>query len=301
MIIDSHAHLGDVLYGKNITFKQNVVKRDHHNFLDIIEANDFHLPESLMSIDHVVYDDSIRNEEEGRNNIATLQNLQNSIEENNIDKVWILPVMPHIGFEEVLAASKLDDRVVPFTGIDFALPEKDAVEKALKDAQSGAMGLKVHPVMQQRQMNDSTVLAVLQAWQATKKPVVFHTYSFNYYPPDQGYRNSPEFGSNPTFVELAREFPSLSMIAAHSGGPMDFPEILAGKEIKNLFVDTSFQPAEVVSQFVDGFGPERVLFGTDWPWGFQDAPIRVIHEVCKEDKELQELLFYKNAMRLMEV
>ena len=34
----------------------------------------------------------------------------------------------------------------------------------------------------------------------------------------------------------------------------------------NVFVDTSWQPAEVIGEAVRRVGAERVLFGTDWPF-----------------------------------
>ena len=95
-IIESHSHLGDILYGRNITFKQNVRKRDHHNYLDIIEENMLELPVELTKIDMEEFKESTLNEEQARNNTATLQNMQKSLDENGISQAWVLPVLPHV-------------------------------------------------------------------------------------------------------------------------------------------------------------------------------------------------------------
>jgi predicted TIM-barrel fold metal-dependent hydrolase len=296
--IDTHAHLGDILFGQNITFKQNVVKRDHHNFLELLEQND-NLPyPGFLEMDPVVQAESILNEEQARNNIATLQNLQMSLDSNHIDQVWVLPVVPRTGFEEILAASKLDDRIVPFTGIDFALGDA-AADKVLQDVQRGAKGLKVHPILQQRSMDDPLIAAVLEAWKATGLPVIFHTYRYSYYHPEQEYMNSPQYGSNTMFVELAAKFPEITMIAAHAGGPFDFGEFLEGKALDNLYVDVSFQTAENIRLFVREFGAERVLFGSDWPWGCQETPIRLVEQAADGDKAIEEAVFSGNALRIM--
>ena len=298
MIIDTHAHLGDTLFGKSITFRQNVVKRDHHNYLERLEENDnIPYPDFLRTPENVL-SESILNEEQARNATATLQNMQASLKRNKVDQVWVLPVLPNVGFEELLAASKLDSRIVPFTGIDFDLGPA-CVDKVLDDVKNGAAGLKVHPILQRRPMGDHLVLKTLDVWQQTKKPVIFHTYCYQYYHPEQAHMNKPEYGSNKMFVDLVRCFPKITMIAAHAGGPFDYRELLEGKELQNLYVDVSFQPAEVIKVFIRQFGAERVLFGSDWPWGCQETPIRLINRIAKDDQSITRLLFYENALRIL--
>lgn len=298
MIIDTHTHLGDILFGKNITFRQNVVSRDHHDLLRRLEENDnIPYPEFLETPEDVLME-SILNEEQARNNTATLQNMQASMDRNGVDRVWALPILPMTGFEELLAASKLEPRILPFTGIDFALGEA-AVDKALADAEKGACGLKVHPILQQRPIDDALTLRTLEAWESTGKPVIFHTYSYQYYHPEQAYMNKPEYGSNTKFVELAARFPKLTMIAAHAGGPFEFGQILDGRDLPNLYVDVSFQAAEAIEMFFEGFGPERVLLGSDWPWGCMETPIRLLKKISDGNPGLADKLLYKNALRLM--
>lgn len=297
-IIDSHTHLGDILYGKNITFKQNVRKRDHHNFLDMLEANAMMPPAEYENVDPQVFEESMLNEEQARNNTATLQNMQKSFEDNQISQAWVLPVLPHVGFEEVLAASRLEPRIVPFTCIDFDLG-KDAGKKLLADVKKGASGLKIHPILQRKSLLCEEIAEALKAWEETGKPVICHTYSYNYFHPEESYRNAPEFGSNLDFLELAARFPNINFVGAHSGGPFDFAQLWEGAELKNVYVDTSFQPAAVVKEFLQRFGNSRVLFGTDWPWGREEAPIKIVLDACGGDTELEDKVFYKNAEALL--
>jgi predicted TIM-barrel fold metal-dependent hydrolase len=297
LIIDTHVHLGDVLFGKNITFQQGVVKRDHHCFLEKLENNDNIPYPEMLEADPIVLAESILNEEQARNNAGSLENLAKSLDRNTVDFAWALPIVPNISFEEILAASKLDPRIVPFTGIDFRLGEA-AAEKLARDSENGAGGLKVHPILQRRAMDDPLVFHCLEAWKKTKKPVIFHTYRYEYFHPEQACMNAPDYGSNLNFLRVARHFPELIMIAAHSGGPFDFSEILSGKDMKNLYVDVSFQPADVIRAFIKEFGPERVLFGSDWPWGCQETPIRLIKQAADGDQTVEDLLLYKNALRV---
>ena len=224
-ITDSHAHLGDILYGKNITFKQNVRKRDYHNFLDIIEDNMMLLPEEYYDVDPVVFDESVLNEEQARNSTATLQNMMNSLDENNVTEIWVLPVLPHVSFEEILAASKLDERIVPFTCVDFSLG-KDAGAKLLEDVKRGAKGLKLHPILQRVSLLSDEVADALKVWEETGLPVISHTYKYNYFHPEESYMNKPEYGSNFDFLELVSRFGNINFVGAHSGGPKDYGQLL---------------------------------------------------------------------------
>ncbi|NLD19075.1 MAG: amidohydrolase family protein [Clostridiales bacterium] len=297
-ITDSHAHLGDILYGKNITFKQNVKKRDYHNYLELLENNMMMPPVEYEGVDPVVFDESMLNEEQARNNTATLQNMGKSMDENNITNIWVLPVLPHVSFEEILAASKLDQRIVPFTCADFSLG-KDAGKKILEDVKKGAMGLKIHPILQRVDLLSDKVSEVLKFWEETGKPVISHTYCYNYFHPEESYRNAPEYGSNLDFLKLVEKFPNINFVGAHSGGPMDFDQLWDGADLKNLYVDTSFQPVSVVKEFLKRFGHNRVMFGTDWPWGTQATPIKIVKEACENNEELERKIFYENADNLL--
>ena len=88
-------------------------------------------------------------------------------------------------------------------------------------------------------------------------------------------------------------------MGAHCGGTFDYDQLWEGADMKNLYVDTSFQPSSVVKEFLKRFGERRVLFGTDWPWGQEAAPIRIVEEACGGDKELEARVFYKNAEELL--
>lgn len=304
-IIDSHTHLGDILYGKNIIFKQNVRKRDHHNYLDQLEDNLNVFPDEYLQIDPAVleetlqnFEESVLNEEQARNGTATLQNMQVSMEKNNISGAWVLPVLPHVGFEDILAASKLEPRIIPFTCIDFDLGGA-APKKILADVEMGAAGLKIHPILQQKSLLSQEVSEALKAWEETGLPVVCHVHRYKYFHPEESWRNAPEFGSNQDFLELAAKFPHINFVGAHGGGPADFAQLWEGAELKNLYVDTSFQPAAVVKEFLVRFGVGRVLYGSDWPWGREEAPIKIVEAACGGDKETEAFVFHKNAENLL--
>ena len=80
---------------------------------------------------------------------------------------------------------------------------------------------------------------------------------------------------------------------------MDFAELWEGSNLENVYVDTSFQSAEVVKEFVKRYGEDRVLFGSDWPWGREASPIRVVEIACDGNESLAQKIFHENAEMLM--
>jgi predicted TIM-barrel fold metal-dependent hydrolase len=51
--------------------------------------------------------------------------------------------------------------------------------------------------------------------------------------------------------------------------------------------------------FVREFGVERVLFGSDWPWGCQETPLRLVEQAADGDKAIEEAVFSGNAAKIM--
>ena len=39
------------------------------------------------------------------------------------------------------------------------------------------------------------------------------------------------------------------------------------------------------------------MFGSDWPWGKQNAPVKVVEKACDGDKELEAKVFYKKRRK----
>ena len=123
------------------------------------------------------------------------------------------------------------------------------------------------------------------------------------------------FGADPAYattpaklVALARKFPHIPFIGAHMGSlDAPFEEIGSGLiPCDNLYLDTS-NAAHTLTQeqfvtLLNRFGPERILFGTDWPWFLhQDEVPRIDYLADKAGfgKEDKAALFYDNAAELL--
>lgn len=77
------------------------------------------------------------------------------------------------------------------------------------------------------------------------------------------------FPARSGWTNLIRQVPDLIVIAAHFGGWNAWDRSLAHPQPENVFYDTSSTtpmiPHDMVMRMFETFGPERFLFGTDFP------------------------------------
>jgi predicted TIM-barrel fold metal-dependent hydrolase len=101
--------------------------------------------------------------------------------------------------------------------------------------------------------------------------------------------------------DLVAAFPKVSFIAGHAGlfQVDDVMSMLGG--FSNVYVDITFQSPATIRKLIQVFGPERVLYGSDWPWGNHLPAIKLVRNACKGDRGLEDLIFHENAARLLKM
>jgi predicted TIM-barrel fold metal-dependent hydrolase len=52
---------------------------------------------------------------------------------------------------------------------------------------------------------------------------------------------------------------------------------------------------------ISTFGPDRVLFGSDWPFGNRPPAVEIVKRACRGDKGLERRIFFENAAELLGV
>lgn len=100
-----------------------------------------------------------------------------------------------------------------------------------------------------------------------------------------------------TFVRMTK---TLKIIIPHlgllGGAPLDFLE--AFKERRNVYFDTALAGTETIQRFVDVIGPERVIFGSDIPFGTMKRELEKVLSLPIGDAE-KELILSKNIKGLI--
>lgn len=297
-IIDIHMHLGDIFHeNKNITFKTGIKKGGFFDpFTEVEESG------------YTKY--LIAEEQEEQNKVidagqfrvwqGTLENTLADMEATGVVKAVALPCLPNTTFEEYLAASMLDDRIIPFTGADLTLSIPEMEKKLEKDIARGAKGLKLHPIIQNVSLEDDRMAAATELFGKKGLPVNIHVGIGSYYRPDSPWAKitNPEFGDPKYFYAFAKRFPQYTLIAAHSCWiAEDLAKNTAGCD--KVYVDTSFCPATLVQKGVEVLGADKVMYGTDYPFSSMECCARIIEDAFPDDPEMREKIFYKNAAKIL--
>ena len=156
--------------------------------------------------------------------------------------------------------------------------------------QNGLLGIKLHPDTQLFNIDDRRLFPLYSAIQG-KLPLMLHTGDPRY-----------DYSHPRRLVRVMEEFPQLEVIGAHFGGwgvqAMAW-ELLKNK---NCWVDLSssrqFMSREDFIKYIDLYGADRVLYGTDFPlWDpveeadfFRSLPLT---------EEAREKIAYKNAEKIL--
>lgn len=304
-IIDGHSHLGDIFaYQKNVIYKRNVeIDESKYNPFSSFSKKGFtgpfmdpNNPEEVQNIIDMTAEVSWAN---------TLENMQKELDEAGVDFICLYPIEPFIAFGDYLAASKVDNRILPFTSVNWQDPDTDRIKKKLlEDYKNGAYGLKLHPILQSLDLHDPRIEEVLNVWAPTDLPVVSHCGENSYYPDGMKDQEKPEGGNIDDFIYLVKKMPQVKFIAAHCGGLGPGGMEHLAKEcagLPNLWVDTTFRSAEEMAEMVKLFGEDRVLFGVDRPFGTPVNAVEAAFEAFGKGTELSEKVMYSNMASLIKL
>jgi len=299
MIIDIHSHLGDILYpnGRDLIYKKGAVMEKIH---DLQGYNEKLLMRNI-GLGKFCYRFFLKLATTGqraRNVIATLENLKKSLDRAEVDHTVCLPIAPHVTFEDLAEAALIETRIIPFTSIDFT-KEHNIGEKFSMDVKQGARGLKLHPIIQRMPLTSQRTMEAVQAFARFNKPVLVHAGISHYYLKGESEKQSPENGNIADVEVLVRSFPAVNFIVGHSG--LFWQDQVRKKlwDCMNVWVDTSFQSPGNIRKLVRTFGPEKVMYASDWPWGFRRPHIKTVQAACKGDRKLEEMVFFENAAGLL--
>ena len=119
----------------------------------------------------------------------------------------------------------------------------------------GFIGVKAHPFWHHFPLVE--LAPVVEKLAETGKPLLIHC----------------GFGDEGDFEALLAKVPELKLILAHTGFPGYGDTWRKVLHRKNVYLDlsqTSYVSLKATRESVERLGPERLLFGTDGPYGFHD-------------------------------
>ena len=148
-----------------------------------------------------------------------------------------------------------------FIGVGFVTPHYPEEAIGELDRAFGTLGmrfLKVYPTYFQKPIDDPAYLPIFE-W-CNERGTVLMSHS--------SYVRSDDTLTHPAkFIDLARRYPNMSWVLAHSGNsPMGQAEaIKAAQACPNIYLETctSFGDHGTIERLVAGAGEDKVLYGSD--------------------------------------
>jgi predicted TIM-barrel fold metal-dependent hydrolase len=138
----------------------------------------------------------------------------------------------------------------------------------------GALGVKVHPVMQRFRPDDPRMDEIFTACEELGMGVIAHAGAS---------RSGTEWAEPDAFAALLDAHPRLKLVLAHLGGG----RWKQAQQLAEAYPAVCFDLCEIIAwagapgapthdelgQMIKGIGSERVMFGTDFPWYQVDRTI----------------------------
>ncbi len=216
--------------------------------------------------------------------VTTIELLRQA-EESGVQRIVIFP-FPSTAIEDerindqVLELGKKDGRFIPY----YYIPEDLRPLPGEKDFYGG----KWHWVRgvqdcssNYQVFNDPRLDYFIEASEAIDLPIVLEE----------------EFAFTEAFVTKTKNLkiiiPHLGMLG---GNPLDFLKTFKPRE--NVFFDTALAGTETIMRFVEKIGKERILFGSDIPFGRMKQELEKILSLSIGDAE-KEWILSKNLKRLI--
>ncbi len=159
----------------------------------------------------------------------------------------------------------------------------------------GLYGLKLHPGYQDFYIDDENVFNFYENAEKLGILLAFHV----------GYDpicTNSSCSSPLRLAKVAKMFSNLKIIAAHMGGFKDEESAKHLIGIENVYLDTSlascFLSKSCMKDMIQKHGTDKILFGSDSPWGSTKKESDFIESLELSSHDL-ELIFRKNAQKLL--
>ena len=203
--------------------------------------------------------------------------------------------------EVVERARQHSDVLLPFGSVDPL--DAGAVPRFRDLVAAGARGLKLHPSLQAFAPSDPAHYPLYEVAAEAGVPIIFHSGQTGIGAGLPGGRGIKLRYSDPMLVDdVAADFPSLTIVLAHSSVPWHDAAISVATHKSNVYIDLSgWSPRHLPPQLVRAAGgrlKRKVLFGSDYPF---ITPDRWLDDFAQLDlkPDVRPLILKDNALRML--
>jgi uncharacterized protein len=226
------------------------------------------------------------------------QDLRRHMSDSGISKSVILPLAK--GKEDtstlndwILATS--GDGLIPFGAVHPFMENLEAELDRL--ASRGVRGVKMMPLLQEVYPDDPRCERLYEALIEKKMILVTHAGR-------DPLERKEIFGTPERFARTIECYPDLQLDLAHLGGLRMWDEVNrhllpAGR---NVYFDTAYvsfyMNRREMAEMIKDIGPERVIFGSDYPWEDPGRAAKIIMDLDLSEEE-KDAVLCRNAAKLI--
>jgi uncharacterized protein len=194
----------------------------------------------------------------------------------------------------MIEINKTEKEIICFGAMHPDFSEIGNVDEELQFlAESGVKGIKLHPEYQQFYPDDPKHYKIYESCRKNKLIILFHAGV------DMAYS---DIHSTPQRMAQVAAIKGLVSIFAHMGGYRMWDDVMKHIAGRDVYLDTAYineMDGELFKNMVVKHGPEKILFGTDFPWE------TAAHIKAKLDNllegEIKEMIYHKNSERLLKI
>lgn len=178
---------------------------------------------------------------------------------------------------------------------------EEPVAEVRRIREKGLKGIKFHALFQLASAKDERFFPVYRDMENSGMIAYFHVGR------DPGDPSLPAMTNSESISIVREHFPHLKIVAAHHGGLYELEEAAKWIYGKDIYIDTSWSPnvqalnPKEVAGIINRHGADKILFGSDYPTTTDIADQIAWLKNLPLSAEAQELIFEKNARRLLNI
>lgn len=217
-----------------------------------------------------------------------------SAKQYDVEKIVVCSVattpkqVEHIN--DFLAGQKIHSEFLPLGALHPDMEVSHIKDELARIKELGLYGIKLHPDFQRFKLCGEKGRRLFDAIGDFDLPILVHTGD-----------KRLDFSHPEYMIEIARDYPKLTFIAAHMGGWSEWEQALKYKGLKNVMFDTSsslaFLDKTVAKAVILGLGVDKFLFGTDFPMWEYKSEIERFYDLELGEENNKKIL-RENARKL---